>query len=58
MSGISRKVAKHTLNIKPGSRLVKQGMRCFNQEKLLAMAKSYPGSRPLASLRRFSTQTR
>jgi hypothetical protein len=33
MSGVSREVTKHTINIKLGSRPVKQGMRCFNQEK-------------------------
>jgi hypothetical protein len=33
MSGVSWEVAKHTINIKPGSRLIKQGMRRFNQEK-------------------------
>jgi hypothetical protein len=33
MSGVSRVVTEHTLNIKPASKPVKQGMRCFNQEK-------------------------
>jgi hypothetical protein len=33
MTGVSREVTEHTLNIKPGSRLVKQGMWHFNQEK-------------------------
>jgi hypothetical protein len=30
MSGVSREVIEHTLNIKPILRLIKQGMRCFN----------------------------
>jgi hypothetical protein len=33
MQSISQEVTEHTLNIKPGSRPVKQGLRCFNQEK-------------------------
>jgi hypothetical protein len=33
MSGGHREVTEHTLNIKPDSKPVKQGMRCFNQEK-------------------------
>jgi hypothetical protein len=39
MSGASREVTEHTLNIKPGSRLIKQGMWCFNQEKHQAIGK-------------------
>jgi hypothetical protein len=37
MPCISQEVAEHTLNIKPRSRLVKQGMRLFNREKRWAM---------------------
>jgi hypothetical protein len=37
MPSVSREVAKHTLNIKPGSKPIKQGLRCFNQEKHWAM---------------------
>jgi hypothetical protein len=37
MSGVSQEVTEHTLNIKPGSRPVKQGLWCFNQEKHWAM---------------------
>jgi hypothetical protein len=37
MLGVSREVAEHTLNIKPGSKPVKQGMRRFNQEKCKAI---------------------
>jgi hypothetical protein len=37
MLGISREVAEHTLNIKPGSRPIKQGLQCLNQEKRWAM---------------------
>jgi hypothetical protein len=33
MSGVSREVTEHTLNIKLGSKLIKQGMQRFNQEK-------------------------
>jgi hypothetical protein len=33
MKGIPREVAKHKLNIKPGSKPVKQRLRCFNDEK-------------------------
>jgi hypothetical protein len=33
MAGVSRDVAEHTLNIKPGLKPIKQGMRRFNQEK-------------------------
>jgi hypothetical protein len=39
MLGVSREVAEHTLNIKPCSRPIKQGMWCFNQEKRWAMGK-------------------
>jgi hypothetical protein len=35
--GVSWEVTEHTLNIKPSSRLVKQGMQHFNQEKPRAM---------------------
>jgi hypothetical protein len=37
MSGVSREVIEHTLNIKLDSKPVKQGLRRFNQEKLQAM---------------------
>jgi hypothetical protein len=37
MLTISREVTEHTLNIKPGSNPVKQGLRCFNKEKCQAM---------------------
>jgi hypothetical protein len=37
MSTISREVTEHTLNIKPSSNPVKQGLRCFNKEKHRAM---------------------
>jgi hypothetical protein len=33
MPGVSREVTEHTLNIKPGSKPDKQGLRRFNQEK-------------------------
>jgi hypothetical protein len=39
ISSVSQEVTEHTLNIKPGSKSVKQGMRCFNQEKCQAMSK-------------------
>jgi hypothetical protein len=39
MSGVSQEVVEYTLNIKPGSRPVKQGMQRFNQEKNRAMGK-------------------
>jgi hypothetical protein len=32
MPGVSREVTEHTLNIKPGSRSVKQGLLRFNKE--------------------------
>jgi hypothetical protein len=38
MSGVSCEVVEHTLNIKHGSRPVKQGQRCFNLEKRRAMS--------------------
>jgi hypothetical protein len=37
MSGVSREVTGHILNIKPSSKPVKQGLWCFNQEKRQAM---------------------
>jgi hypothetical protein len=37
MSGVSREVTEHNLNIKPGSKPIKQGLRCINQEKRRAM---------------------
>jgi hypothetical protein len=39
----SRDVAEHTLNIKPGSKPVKQGMRLFNQEKRQATSEGLSG---------------
>jgi hypothetical protein len=39
MPGVSREVAEHKLNIKLGSRLLKQGPRCFNQKKYWATGK-------------------
>jgi hypothetical protein len=37
MKGIPREVAEHKLNIKPGLKLVKQRLRCFNDEKCKAI---------------------
>jgi hypothetical protein len=37
MSGVSQDITKHNLNIKPDSKLVKQDLRRFNQEKRQAM---------------------
>jgi hypothetical protein len=37
MSGVSRDVTEHALNIKPSLKMIKQGMRRFNQEKHRAM---------------------
>jgi hypothetical protein len=39
MSGVSREVAEHTVNIKLGSKPIKQGLRHFNKEKCRAMGK-------------------
>ena len=38
MLGIPREVAKHTLKIHPGSRLVKQRQRRFDEEKRRAIS--------------------
>ena len=37
MPGVSREVAEHTLNIKPGAKPVKQRLRCFDEEKRRAI---------------------
>jgi hypothetical protein len=37
MKGVLREVAKHKLNIKPGSKPVKQRIRRFNDEKCKAI---------------------
>jgi hypothetical protein len=37
MSGVSLEVIEHTLNSKFGFKPVKQGLRCFNQEKRKAI---------------------
>ena len=37
MPGIPREVAEHTFNIKPGSKPVKQHLRCFDKEKRRAI---------------------
>jgi hypothetical protein len=37
MKGIPREVAEHKLNIKLGSKQVKQRLRCFNNEKCKAI---------------------
>jgi hypothetical protein len=39
MSGIFWEVTKHTLNIKPGSKSVKQGLRRLNKEKRKTIGK-------------------
>ena len=39
MPGIPREVAEHTLQILPGSKLVKQRLRCFDEEKHRAIGK-------------------
>jgi hypothetical protein len=39
ISGVSREVTEHTLNIKPGSKWIMQGLRRFNYEKHRAMGK-------------------
>jgi hypothetical protein len=39
MKGIPREVSEHKLNIKPGSKPVKQRLRCFNYEKCKAIGK-------------------
>jgi hypothetical protein len=38
MKGIPRVVAEHKLNIKPGSKPVKQRLRCFNDAKCKAIS--------------------
>jgi predicted thioredoxin/glutaredoxin len=37
VKGILREVTEHKLNIKPGSKPVKQRLRCFNDEKFKAI---------------------
>jgi hypothetical protein len=37
MLGVSQEVAEHMLNIRPGSKPIKQGLRCFDHEKRQAM---------------------
>jgi hypothetical protein len=37
VKGVLREVAEHKLNIKPGSKLVKQRLRHFNDEKCKAI---------------------
>jgi hypothetical protein len=54
MPSVSREAAEHTPNINPGSKLVKQGLQCFNQQKCQAMDKEL--SRLLASLRKSSIE--
>jgi hypothetical protein len=39
MKGIPREVADHKLNIKPGSKLVKQRLRRFNDKKCKTIGK-------------------
>jgi hypothetical protein len=39
MNGVPREVAEHKLNIKTGSKPVKQHLRCFNDEKCKAIGK-------------------
>jgi hypothetical protein len=55
MSGISREVTEHTINIKPGSKPVKQVLWRFNLEKRQTMGEEL--LRLLASLKKSSTQT-
>ena len=37
MPGITREVTEHALKIKPGSKPVKQRLRCFDEEKCRAI---------------------
>jgi hypothetical protein len=39
MTGVPRELAEHALQIIPGSKLVRQAMRCFGDEKHRAIAK-------------------
>jgi hypothetical protein len=39
MKGIPREVVEHKLNIKPGSKPVKQRLRCFNDESARWLAR-------------------
>jgi hypothetical protein len=41
MKGIPREVAKHKLNIKSGSKPVKQRLRCFNDEKCKVIGEEF-----------------
>jgi hypothetical protein len=39
MTGVPRELAEHALQIIPGSKLIRQAMRCFGDEKRYAIAK-------------------
>jgi hypothetical protein len=39
MTGVPRKLAEHALQIIPGSKPVRQAMRCFGDEKCHAISK-------------------
>jgi hypothetical protein len=55
MPSVSWEVTEHTLNIKPGSKLVKQVLRRFNREKCKAIGEEL--AKLLASLRMSSTRS-
>jgi hypothetical protein len=42
MIDIPRELAEHALRIIPGSKPVRQAMRCFRDEKRRAIAKKFP----------------
>jgi hypothetical protein len=55
MKGISREVAEHKLNIKPGSKPMKQRLHRFNDEKCKAIGEEIMKFLVQGSSEKFST---
>jgi hypothetical protein len=55
MPDVSQEVAEHTLNIKPGSKPIKQGLRASTKKSVGPWMKSYPVSWLPALLKKFGT---
>jgi hypothetical protein len=55
MKAIPREVVEHKLNIKPGSKLVKYRLHCFNDEKCKAIGEEIMKLLSAGFIREFST---
>jgi hypothetical protein len=57
MPGIPREVAEHELHIKPGSKPVHQHLRCFDDERRMAIGEEIAKLLAVGLLRKCTTPT-